>query len=67
MPKKLKERVVKIFFANNTKEENDDVRKEITLALKELIYKKGFLVFEILLLLLLVSVIINIVQYFFSK
>lgn len=67
MPKKLKERVVRFFYSKNTKEENEYLKKELTEALKEHIIKNGFLISEILLLLLLLSVILNIIQYFLIK
>lgn len=67
MPKKLKERIFRYFFLQNTEKENEELKKELTEVLKEIVLKKGFVIFEVLLFLLIVSIILNIVQYFLSR
>jgi hypothetical protein len=67
MPKKLKERIFRYFFLQNTEKETEELKKELTETLREIVLKKGFIFFEILLLLLILSIILNIVQYFLSK
>lgn len=67
MPKKLKERIFRYFFLQNTEKENEELKKELTEVLKEIVLKKGFVIFEVLLFLLIVSIILNIVQYFLNR
>lgn len=67
MPKQLKERIFRYFFLQNTEIENEELKKELTEKLREIVLKKGFIIFEVLLLLLVLSVILNIVQYFLNR
>lgn len=69
MPKKLKDRPVLFFFSKNTKEENEAFKKELTELLREIIInhrKKGFLFLEIFLLTIIISLIMSLLQYFFT-
>ena len=67
MPKKLKERIFRYFFLQNREKETEELKKELTKTLREIVLRKGFIFFEILLVLLVLSIILNIVQYFLSK
>ena len=39
MPKKVKERVIKFIYPNNTPEENEEIKKELTETLFDIVYK----------------------------